>query len=133
MRRYKVTRAALITRDLDLIEDHLFQAYQGFGEESDTATAHAAARIEDALTYMRTFATHPHRGTEHPTIRPGLRTVTNKNFVFWSEIDEASSEVKILAIFFSNANHRVQIMDRLRNRWRYGSTTLFHPLILGTI
>jgi plasmid stabilization system protein ParE len=64
---------------------------------------------------MRTFATHPHRGTEHPTIRPGIRTVTNKNFVIYFEIDKASFEVGILATFFGGADQGRQIMDRLRN------------------
>jgi plasmid stabilization system protein ParE len=75
----------------------------------------AAARIDDSLAYLRTFSTHPHRGTEHPTIRPGIRTVTNKKFVIYFEIHEASSEVRILAIFFGGADHRRQIMDRFRN------------------
>lgn len=115
MRRYKVTRAAHITRDLDLIEDHLFQAYQTFGDDLETAMDRAAARIGDVLAYMRTFATHPHRGTEHIMIRPGIRTVTHKNFIIYFEIDAASSDVKILAIFFGGADHRRQVMDRLRN------------------
>ncbi len=64
---------------------------------------------------MRTFVTHPHRGTEHASIRPGLRTVTNKRFVCYFEIDELAPEVRILATFFGGADHRQQIMDRLRH------------------
>ncbi len=64
---------------------------------------------------MRTFATHPDRGTEQAKIRPGIRTVTNKSFVFYFEIDELSSEVRIPATFFGGADHKQQIMDRLRN------------------
>ena len=115
MRHYKVLRATSITNDLDLIEQHLTESYQSFGEDPENAMDRAAARIEEALEYLRTFATHPHRGTEYPTIRPGIRTVINKSFIFYFEIDEASSEVRHLAIFFSGANHRRQIMDRLRN------------------
>jgi plasmid stabilization system protein ParE len=112
---YRVSRAAYITNDLDLIEEHLVQAYQEFGEDLGSAMERAATRIEDALAYLRTFSTHPHRGTERPTIPPGIRTVTNKNCVIYFEIDEASSEVRILAIFFGGADHRRQIMDRFRN------------------
>ncbi len=115
MRRYRVSRAPDITHDLDLIEDHLVRTYQEFGDDLEDAVERAAARIDEALAYMRTFVTHPHRGTEHPTIRPGIRTVTNKNFVIDFEIDEVSSAVRILAIFFGGADHRRQIMDRLRN------------------
>ncbi len=115
MRRYKVSRAADITRDLDLIEEFLFRAYQDFGDDLVNAAERAAARIDEALHYMRTFALHPHRGTEHPAIRPGIRTVTNKNFIFYFEIDEPASEVKILATFFGAADHRRQIIERLWN------------------
>jgi plasmid stabilization system protein ParE len=121
VRNYRVIRAAGITHDLDLIEEHLVQAYQEFGDDLENAMERAAARIEEALAYMRTFATHPHRGTEHPTIRPGIRTVTNKKFVIYFEIDEGASEVRILATFFGGADHRRQIMDRLRNRGCYDS------------
>jgi plasmid stabilization system protein ParE len=115
MPRYKVRRAADVTRDLDLIEKHLVKTYQEFGEDLETAVERSAARINDALAYMRTFVTHPHRGTEHPKILPGIRTVTAKNFIVYFEVDDLSSEVRILAIFFGGVDHRQQIMDRLRN------------------
>jgi len=115
VRRYRVRRAATVTGDLDLIEDHLVTAYQEFGEDLQTAVARAAARIDGALAYMRTFVTHPHRGIEHPRIRPGNRTVTNKNFIYDFEVDDPALEVRILAIFFGGLDHRQQIMDRLRN------------------
>jgi plasmid stabilization system protein ParE len=112
---YRVRRAADVTQDLDLIEEHLVKTYQEFGEDLESAVERTVARIDDALLYMRTFVTHPHRGTEHASIRPGIRTVTNKNFIFYFEVDELLSEVRILAIFFGGVNHRQQIMDRLRN------------------
>jgi plasmid stabilization system protein ParE len=112
--RYRVRRAADVTRDLDLIEDHLVKSYQNFGDDLAYAIGRAAVRIDDALAYMRTFETYPHRGTEHPRIRTGLRTVTNRNFIFYFEIDEPSAEVRILAVFFGGADHRQQIMERLR-------------------
>jgi plasmid stabilization system protein ParE len=110
-----VSRAAGVAYDLDLIEDHLFKSYQSFGEDRDTAMERAATRVWEAVAYMRTFAARPQRGTEHPTIRPGIRTVTNKNFIFYFEIDEARAEVRILAVFFGGADHRRQIMDRLQD------------------
>jgi plasmid stabilization system protein ParE len=113
--RYRVRLAADVTRDLDLIEEHLFQAYQEFGHDLETAMVRAATRINDALAFMRTFEAHPYRGTEHPKVRPGIRTVTNKSFVFYFEIDEPSSEVRILAVFFGGSDHRRQILDRLRH------------------
>jgi len=115
VRRYRVRRAADVTGDLDLIEEHLVNTYEDFGDNPESAVERAAVRIDDALLYMRTFVTHPHQGTEHAKIRPGIRTVTNKNFICYFEVDDLSSEVRILAIFFGGIDHRQQIMDRLRN------------------
>jgi toxin ParE1/3/4 len=113
--RYRVRRAADVTRDLALIEEHLVQSCQEFGDDLEDAMQRAGARIHEALATMRTFAAHPHRGSEHPKIRPGIRTVTYKSFVFYFEIDEQSSEVRILATFFGGTDHRRQILDRLRH------------------
>ncbi len=113
MRRYRVRRATDVAHDLDLIEEHLVQSYREFGDDVEDAFERAAARIDEALAYMWTFETHPHRGTEHADIRPGVRTVTDKRFVFYFEIDEYALEVRILAIFFGGVDHRRQIMDRL--------------------
>jgi toxin ParE1/3/4 len=115
VRRYSVSRATAVKLDFELIESHLVQAYQDLGDDLESATARAAARIEGALAYMRTFESHPHRGTEHPEIRPGIGTVTNNNFVFYFEIDERLSEVRILAVFFGGVNHSQQIRERLRH------------------
>jgi plasmid stabilization system protein ParE len=112
---YEVRRAADVTRDLGLIEDHLFQTYRGFGEDVAEAVAKAIARVEDAQAYIRTFAGHPHRGTEHPSIRPGLRTVTNNRFIYYFEIDDSALEVTILAVFFGGIDHQQQILERLRH------------------
>jgi hypothetical protein len=62
VRRYRVRRAADITHDLDRIEEHLVQAYQEFGDKLETFMERAANRIDEALRYMPTFATHPYRG-----------------------------------------------------------------------
>jgi toxin ParE1/3/4 len=115
VRRYRVLRAAAVMRDLDLIEDHLVQAYQDLGDDLESAIDRAAVRIIDAVDYMRTFETHPHRGTEHPQIRAGIRTVTNRGFVFYFEIDEPTTEVRILAAFFGGTDHRSRIPERLRS------------------
>lgn len=115
MRRYRIRRAADVAHDLDLIEGHLVQIYQDLGDAPESAMGRAAARIGECLAYMRTFEDHPWRGTEHPHIRPGIRTVTSKRFIFYFEIDEPLGEVRILAVFFGGVDHRQQIQDRLRH------------------
>jgi plasmid stabilization system protein ParE len=111
--RYRVRLAADVPRDLTLIAGHLLQVYHELGDDLESAAERAAARIDGALGYLRTMADHPHRGTEHPRIRSGIRTVTNQRFIFYFEIDEPLSEVRILAVFFGGMDHRQQILDRL--------------------
>ena len=110
---YKVRRAKEVTRDFDIIEDYLVRSYQGFGEDLDEAVMKAVARVEEAQAYIRTFSVHPHRGTENLAIRPGLRTVTSNRFIFYFEIDEPLSEVRVLAVFFGGTDHQSRIGDRL--------------------
>jgi plasmid stabilization system protein ParE len=112
---YRLRPAQEIGRDLELIENHLLQAYQGFGEEVDVASARASARIKEALDYIESFVGHPHRGTEQPKIRSGLRTVTSNRFIYYFEIDEFVLEVRILAVFFGGVDHQRQILERLRH------------------
>lgn len=112
---YKVIPAVPVARDLELIEDYLSQAYQGFGEDAERATSGAALRITEALDYMDSFANHPYRGTEHPKIRSGVRSVTHNRFVYYFEIDEPSSEVIILAVFFGGIDHKRRLLDRLKH------------------
>ena len=114
MRHYEVRPTAAVVRDFDFIEDHLVRVHQELGDDLESAMECAAIRIDAALAYTRTFETHPYRGTEHPRIRPGIRTVSDKSFIFYFEIDEPMSEVRILAAFFGGADHRRQILDRLQ-------------------
>ena len=111
---YKVERADGVIRDFDLIEDYLVRVYLDVGEDLNHAVTRAHARIRDAVTYMRTFRNHPYRGTLLKHIQSDLRTVTNLNFIFYFEIDEARGRVLILAVFFGGMDHRRQILDRLR-------------------
>jgi len=73
----------------------------------------ATDRLREALGYMQTFASRPHRGTVHPQLRGGIRHVTDRNFIYYFEIDEPRAEVSILAVFFGGADHRRQIAERL--------------------
>lgn len=112
MQLHRVRRAAKVTQDFDLIEDYLVRVYQDLGDDLESAIEWAASRINEALAYMRTFEDHPYRGTEYPEIRSNIRTVSSKKFIFYFEIDETLSEVKVLAVFFGAVDHRQQILDR---------------------
>lgn len=113
MRRYAVRRAVAVARDIAAISGHLTSAYEAFGDTRQAATERAAARLREAFDYMQTFATHPHRGTVHPELKGGIRHVTDRNFIYYFEIDEPRGEVRILAVFFGGADHLRQIAERL--------------------
>lgn len=112
---YKILRQASVTRDLDFITEHLIRSYTATGEATEEAEARATARVLEALAYLRTFETHPHRGTEAPKVSPGLRHVTHRSFIFYFEVDEPASDVRIFAVFSGGADHRQQIAERLRH------------------
>ncbi len=114
MRRYRVHAAPETARDLNFIEQHLIRAYGGFGESLEEAESRAVARIGEALAYMRSLESHPHRGTGMPGIRPELRHVAHARFVVYVEVDDDALEVRVLAVFFGGADHRAQILERLR-------------------
>jgi toxin ParE1/3/4 len=114
VRLYNVLPARGVVRDFTLIEDFLFKTYRDLGDDSDEAVDRAAVRVIAARAYMRTFERNPHRGTEHPEIRPGVRTVTKEKFIFYFEIKETEFEVIIFAVFFGGEDHRQKIMDRLQ-------------------
>jgi plasmid stabilization system protein ParE len=64
---------------------------------------------------IRSSNHYPHRSTERANIRPGIRIVTHKNFIVYFEVDDPSSDVRILAIFLGGADHRQQIVAHLGN------------------
>ncbi|CAO3351713.1 type II toxin-antitoxin system RelE/ParE family toxin [Azospirillum palustre] len=116
MQRYEVRYAPIVTRDFEHIVDYLVQAYLELGDDAQRATERAARRIIEATDYLRTFTAYPHRGTEHPEIQPGIRTVTSNKFIFYFSVDDSLAEVLIVAVFFGGVNHLQQIVDRLGSR-----------------
>src|SRR3546814_11511469 len=92
VRRYRVLRSGGVTTDLDLIDDYLVGIYQDLGDDPPAAMERAAVRVDEALAYLRTFEHPPHRGTEPPEIRRGIRPGTSKRFIFSFENDEPASE-----------------------------------------
>ena len=91
----------------------MIRSYLGFGDTHAVAVERAAVRLRGAFEYMQSFATHPYRGTVHPELKGTIRNVTDKNFVFYFEIEEQHAEVRILAVFFGGADHLRQIAERL--------------------
>lgn len=100
-------------RDFELIFDHLFKSYVGFGESADEALEHAAHRIMGIRRAADRLATFPMRGTVRDDILPGVRHLTIDRAIYWFDIDEAGHKVRVLAIFFGGQDHVHHMLVRL--------------------
>ncbi len=100
-------------RDFDLIFDHLFDSYVGFGESIDEALEHAAQRIMGNRKAADGLATLPARGTPRDDVLAGVRCLTLDRAIYWYDIDEAAQRVRVLAIFFGGQDHVRHMLVRL--------------------
>ncbi|MBI3503283.1 MAG: type II toxin-antitoxin system RelE/ParE family toxin [Proteobacteria bacterium] len=100
-------------RDFDLIFDHLFESYLGFGESREEAFDHAAHRIMGIRKTADRLATFPARGTARDEVLPGVRHLTIDRAIYWFDVDEAARKVRILAIFVGGQNHVRHMLVRL--------------------
>jgi toxin ParE1/3/4 len=115
MQRYAVQRAANVAADISRIRKHLIRSYQEFGDTRTVATERANSRIREAFDYMQTFATHPHRGTVHPELRDSVRHVTDRQFVYYFEVEDQLAEVRIISVFFGGEDHLEHIAKHLHD------------------
>lgn len=99
--------------DFELIFDHLFESYIGFGESAEVALEHAARRTLEIRHAADRLATFPLRGTLRNDVLPGVRHLTIDRAVYWFDIDEAAQKVRILAIFFGGQDHVRHMLVRL--------------------
>ena len=100
-------------RDFDLIFDHLFDSYRGFGERVEAALDHAETRVMDIRAGADRILTAPHRGESHDDVLPGLRHLTIDRAIYWFDVDEARRTVRVLAVFFGGQDHRRRMLARL--------------------
>ena len=99
--------------DFELIFDHLFESYVGFGESSEEALDHAAHRIMGIRQAADQLSTFPIRGTSRDDVLPGVRYLTIDRAIYWFDVDEAAKKVRILAIFFGGQDHVRHMLVRL--------------------
>lgn len=100
-------------RDFELIFDHLFESYIGFGESPDEALEHAAHRVIAIRKAASRLATFPIRGTSRDDVLPGVRYLTIDRAIYWFDVDEAARKVRILAIFFGGQDHVHHMLVRM--------------------
>lgn len=110
---WTVVFATAAAEDLALIDDHLCEAYQGFGESQAEARRHAQARIEAIIASAERLATAPYRGEAHEDLLPGLRHLALSGAIYWFVTDAGSTQVRILAIFFGGQDHQRHMLVRL--------------------
>jgi plasmid stabilization system protein ParE len=100
-------------RDFELIFDHLFESYLGFGESVGEALDHAMRRILDIRRAADKLSSFPIRGTERDDILPSGRYLSIDRTIFWFDADEAAVKVRILAVFFGGQDHVRHMLVRL--------------------
>lgn len=70
---FAVEFSAESERDFELIFDHLFESYIGFGESPKEALERAAQRVIGIRSAADRLATYPIRGTARDDVLPGVR------------------------------------------------------------
>ena len=112
MPRIEFAEGAL--RDLELILEHLAEAYRAFGEAPVEAIDHAARRVRAIIDAADRLALAPHRGAIHDDLAPGLRHVTLERAVYYFQVEGGNEgRVRVLAVFFGGQDHERRM--RLRH------------------
>ena len=100
-------------RDLELISQHLFDAYCSFGEPGFEAFSHVEARADQLLAAVEGLIDMPFIGTLRPDLMPGLRYLRRDGAAIWFVPDEAREVISVLAIFFGGQDHMRRMLARL--------------------
>jgi plasmid stabilization system protein ParE len=111
--RFAIEFSVDAERDFDLIFDHLFESYVAFGESTWEALDHAARRIMDIRKAADRLADFPIRGTARDDVLPGIRFLAVARAIYWFEVDQTTSKVRILAVFFGGQDHVRHMLLRL--------------------
>jgi len=108
-----VRRSEAADRDLDLIFEHLFDAYAALGEASADALERAAARVRGIEDDIERLADAPQQGTLCMDLAPDLRRVTKRGAVFYFVTDREARRVDVIAVFFGGQDHQRHMLARL--------------------
>jgi plasmid stabilization system protein ParE len=110
---YRIEFAEASERDLELIFDHLFESYLGFGESTVHALEHAAERIRDIRVSAESLTLFPEHGMARGDILPGLRFMVMQRAIYWYDVDDEAQAVRVLGIFFGGQDHIRRMLIRL--------------------
>ncbi|MGI9504401.1 MAG: type II toxin-antitoxin system RelE/ParE family toxin [Geminicoccaceae bacterium] len=110
---YRVLRSVACDHDLSLIFDHLFATYQNLGDAPDESFERPSARIRAIEDDMEAIGRMPIQGTLWPDLLSELRWVTKNRAIFYFQVDETASVVRVLAVFFGGQDHWMKMLLRL--------------------
>ncbi|WP_146119498.1 type II toxin-antitoxin system RelE/ParE family toxin [Phyllobacterium phragmitis] len=113
---FRVERSEAAAADLELIFDFLINAGLDFGEDPETAFAHASSRIAEIERTLERIADAPFQGTLRPELGDGIRNVTKHRAIFYFDVLEEQQLVRILAIFFGGQDHQRRMLIRMLGR-----------------
>ena len=99
--------------DLELIFDHLVNAYQELGDAPVVALDRAAIRLAGIENDLARLGHVPFQGTLDPQIMEELRHVTKNRAVYYFTTDEIDEVVRVLGVFFGGQDHRRHILARI--------------------
>jgi plasmid stabilization system protein ParE len=100
-------------RDLELIFDHLLEAYRSFGDSADEAILRARQRLSGLHEAAQRLTSTPFIGTLRPEIYPNLRFVRRDNAAFWFIANGERERVLVVAVFFGPQDHTRRMLARL--------------------
>lgn len=100
-------------QDLELIAQHLFDAYCTFGEPGPQAYAHVEARIRGLNAAVQRLVDTPFIGTLRADLLPGLRYLRRDGAAIWFVPVEERQAILVLAIFFGSQDHMRRMLARL--------------------
>jgi len=110
---YKLVFSADAELDFELIFDFLFESYLGFDENIETALQQAEKKTRVIHENAIKLAKYPFKGTLHDDLLPGLRHVTINRAIYWFDIVEDESLVRVLAVFYGGQDHKTKMLTRL--------------------
>ena len=103
-------------RDFELIFDHLFDSYLGFGENVEEALDHSMRRVLDIRKAADRLLTFPVRGILCDDILPGVRYMSIDRAIYWFDLDKVAGKIRILAVFFGAQDHVRHMLVRFLGR-----------------
>lgn len=113
---FRIERSEAAAADLELIFDFLITAGLDFGEDPETAFAHASSRIIEIERALERIADAPFQGTLRSDLGDGIRNVTKHRAIFYFDVLEEQQLIRILAMFFGGQDHQRRMLIRMLGR-----------------